>query len=463
MRFFVMDSTLLRWQPCRRISFILMSTLMACSTGCMARESQNGDSFVYTSTLLNSLLLMVIAGVILGFGVTFVYLGVKPEKGRNRNPTSHKVMALAGGIAAILIGAAISIIGVPYSFMAHITVHPDRVVMRDSVLWFASGDREIWYDSIVEFAREDKPIARRGRKKEDLVIRFASGPPDRIEMGPRERAAYAKLVQAHQQYRADNNSGAIAGGPPPSREVVRYLPPYCGTLDGYTTSDDVDLEPGDKCKICYEKQWQDITIVSRSQSREVEATWGSFAGRRTMLSTIDILIPEAVHEQRLEAARRATMSPERIAHEDATNKIKAQFEANRLAAQKKNAEFKAKYEAAREQALATANPSLPPRNSATDSVDQPSNTMTLGSEPAPSSPSAGTAPRPPRRQQAFVVPIEREWSDATGTFKITATYVDSKQGYVLLRKPGGEEISVPISKLSPTDRRIIAKLSRATK
>jgi hypothetical protein len=26
-------------------------------------------------------------------------------------------------------------------------------------------------------------------------------------------------------------------------------------------------------------------------------------------------------------------------------------------------------------------------------------------------------------------PIEREWSDATGKFKITATYVDSKQGY----------------------------------
>ena len=59
------------------------------------------------------------------------------------------------------------------------------------------------------------------------------------------------------------------------------------------------------------------------------------------------------------------------------------------------------------------------------------------------------------------MPVEREWSDASGKFKITATYVDSKQGFVLLRKPNGEQVSVPISKLSLTDRKIIYKLSRA--
>ena len=66
-----------------------------------------------------------------------------------------------------------------------------------------------------------------------------------------------------------------------------------------------------------------------------------------------------------------------------------------------------------------------------------------------------------RLQQAFVKPIEREWSDTTGKFRVTATYVDSKEGFVKLRKPSGEEISVPISKLSLTDRRIVRKLAAA--
>jgi len=39
-------------------------------------------------------------------------------------------------------------------------------------------------------------------------------------------------------------------------------------------------------------------------------------------------------------------------------------------------------------------------------------------------------------------PVLREWSDSTGEFKIMATYVDSKQGWVLLRKRDGKQIRV---------------------
>ena len=64
------------------------------------------------------------------------------------------------------------------------------------------------------------------------------------------------------------------------------------------------------------------------------------------------------------------------------------------------------------------------------------------------------------RNHQLVEPSERVWSDASGKFQVKATYVDSKEGYVRLRKTDGSEISVPIKKLSREDRRLITKLAR---
>ncbi|WP_044301860.1 SHD1 domain-containing protein [Rhodopirellula sallentina] len=54
----------------------------------------------------------------------------------------------------------------------------------------------------------------------------------------------------------------------------------------------------------------------------------------------------------------------------------------------------------------------------------------------------------------------RLWSDASGKFKVMATYVDAKDGFVSLRKEDGREVSVPVSKLSEGDQELIETLSK---
>jgi thiol-disulfide isomerase/thioredoxin len=50
---------------------------------------------------------------------------------------------------------------------------------------------------------------------------------------------------------------------------------------------------------------------------------------------------------------------------------------------------------------------------------------------------------------------ERTWTDASGKFSVTAEYVGVKGGKVLLRDADGQEISVPLAKLSDADRELV--------
>lgn len=56
--------------------------------------------------------------------------------------------------------------------------------------------------------------------------------------------------------------------------------------------------------------------------------------------------------------------------------------------------------------------------------------------------------------------VPRVWTDASGKFSIAATYVDSKAGYVLLKKKDGKEVSILIEKLSREDRELIRQLAQ---
>ncbi|QEG33346.1 redoxin family protein [Bythopirellula goksoeyrii] len=50
---------------------------------------------------------------------------------------------------------------------------------------------------------------------------------------------------------------------------------------------------------------------------------------------------------------------------------------------------------------------------------------------------------------------ERNWTDESGKFSITAEYVGVKGGKVLLRNADGKELSVPLKKLSEADREFV--------
>jgi hypothetical protein len=53
--------------------------------------------------------------------------------------------------------------------------------------------------------------------------------------------------------------------------------------------------------------------------------------------------------------------------------------------------------------------------------------------------------------------LTREFTDITGTFKVKAEYAGYASGNVRLKKENGETISVPLAKLSDTDRRWVAE------
>ena len=51
----------------------------------------------------------------------------------------------------------------------------------------------------------------------------------------------------------------------------------------------------------------------------------------------------------------------------------------------------------------------------------------------------------------------REWSDATGKYKVEATLVDFREGDVRLKKQSGEVISVPLAKLKKDDQNFVIR------
>ena len=49
----------------------------------------------------------------------------------------------------------------------------------------------------------------------------------------------------------------------------------------------------------------------------------------------------------------------------------------------------------------------------------------------------------------------REWSDATGKYRVDATFVGFKEGNVRLKKQSGELVSVPLAKLRQDDQKFV--------
>lgn len=53
----------------------------------------------------------------------------------------------------------------------------------------------------------------------------------------------------------------------------------------------------------------------------------------------------------------------------------------------------------------------------------------------------------------------REWSDSTGKFKIEAEFVSLEDGKVLLKKPDGGQVTIPLEKLSAADQKVATKMA----
>ena len=65
--------------------------------------------------------------------------------------------------------------------------------------------------------------------------------------------------------------------------------------------------------------------------------------------------------------------------------------------------------------------------------------------------------------QSVGVGSARTWSDSSGSFKLEATYLGVNDDKVVLRKTNGQEVSVPLSRLSIQDQRFVAKVQEESK
>ena len=55
----------------------------------------------------------------------------------------------------------------------------------------------------------------------------------------------------------------------------------------------------------------------------------------------------------------------------------------------------------------------------------------------------------------------RQWSDATGKFKIKGKFVSLENGTVILEKEDGDEIEIELKKLSTADQKVANDLAKA--
>lgn len=192
-------------------------------SGCMATESTQGTISTYGNSWLNVLLLTVIAGVLIAVGAGFVNEARKasrPRVKKKRKGTASpewtpRLMGKAGlGGVALAGGLLLLLLGVPSCLFASIEVREDRVLIEDSLLWFASSPREYPFASINDLSvDESATMSRSGwRKKSYLNIHHADG-TERIEMTPMWHAARPKLEENWRKFRGIPVPSGISGSP----------------------------------------------------------------------------------------------------------------------------------------------------------------------------------------------------------------------------------------------------------
>lgn len=203
-----------RWQSLRLMPLCLLA-------GCMATETVQGTTATYGNSWLNVLLLLAVAVVltVLGAGLLNEALKAsrpKPRKKRKGSSGPQWTPRLMGqaGLGGVLLagGLLLLLLGVPSCLFATIDVRDDRVVIHDSLFWFASGPREYSYESINDLSvDESATLSRRGlRKKEYLNIHHTGG-TERIEMSPMWLAARPRLEENWKKFRFPTNPATTAG------------------------------------------------------------------------------------------------------------------------------------------------------------------------------------------------------------------------------------------------------------
>lgn len=139
-------------------------------------------------------------------------------------PAELKPLVVGGGL--LLLGLFVLVLVAPSIACSYIVVAPDKIVIRDALLWFSGGPREIGYADIQGIEIEETSVmSRRGPRKKEYLIISATSRQERLEMGALHRAAHPKLLEAWQAFHASGGVPAAAAAPPPSSTENSFATP----------------------------------------------------------------------------------------------------------------------------------------------------------------------------------------------------------------------------------------------
>ncbi|QDU40939.1 hypothetical protein Mal4_53020 [Maioricimonas rarisocia] len=194
-------------------SVVLGSVLVA--PGC-AQVSRTGDTTVISHSWVSLLAIFVIgvSMVVFGVGITKESMEAPaPKKGAGKSKAKpRRSTGTYFGVGLTIAGLLILVLGVPSAYVASVTVHPDRVVFRDALFWWANEPRQFDYANLtgVDIEVVEMPIKRRGRKDKEYLVLTGTLSQDRREMNSLLRAAHPVLLNAWRQYREGNANIAAA-------------------------------------------------------------------------------------------------------------------------------------------------------------------------------------------------------------------------------------------------------------
>ena len=482
--------------------------------GCSGVETSNvGDAIVYKNSIASVALLVTAGLVLLTAGLVFLVASYDTRSAATGHPTFkrpslwQKAAGTIGGVILLLGGLAILGVGVPYRFMAHITVDTDRMTLRDSVLWFINGERVFLYDDIGSVSQENMIALKKRKQRQMMNIKLQNGTKVDVEMGALEHAAYSTIIARSNAYydfkRTTPTSRSTPNSPPPTRQpevtsqspssntqpraestglgtqgraVVRRFITIPMPKDATSVNAATQLGPGDKLLSCWNKKWEWVTVVTAHEDGTVRCSWDSYNGYQYDMSRDDLVRGESPPVANVKTSDGKTTLPsvdyardtdaksDNFPSAKIPTKVKRYLitipipgyavpvlpETYLVPGTKLGACYNDKWD------LVTVMQINDDGSLRCNWDNWSSFTYDMSREDLIIEKSILNKLK---IEEQLVSPVSREWADTSGKFRVMATYIDSQEGFVKLRKDDGTDISVSIDKLSPADRSLIRRLA----
>ncbi|MFG0331784.1 MAG: hypothetical protein ACF8TS_00355 [Maioricimonas sp. JB049] len=219
----------------------ILAGFLLLAPGC-ARVSQADATTVISHSRVSLLAIFAIGMTMVLFGVGIARESMEAARPKKRKKGAAKTKAKPRrpigtyfGVALTIAGLLILLLGVPSAYVAKVTVHPDRVVFRDALFWWANEPREFNYAHLtgIDIEVVEMPIRRRGQKDQEYLVLSGMLSQDRREMNLLLRAAHPILLTTWQQYHADHAN--VAAAEPAPGLPASSTAPMQSSLDAIAT------------------------------------------------------------------------------------------------------------------------------------------------------------------------------------------------------------------------------------